>query len=202
MIPADRRELLHLRPHPPGHPSSPAIRAIQIAGNHRQVGPIHVVITGAACREDGAKSARHHSTPATTQKEPLQAVPLGPTQAVIASTRSGFCPSTSSSSVAGWTKTRFPCFIANRMKMAADPIPVSIRPSNGSRAMTALVSSRNLVGDVAAPAPLSPATPELSPATSATPGADTPHRAPKHRSSSLPYDCTTSAGCSSTSAMA
>lgn len=81
MIPTDRRELLHLRPHPPAHPSSPAIRTIQIAGNHRQVEPIHIVITGAACREDGAKSDRHSSTPTTTQREPIQAVPLGPTQA-------------------------------------------------------------------------------------------------------------------------
>ena len=67
MIPADRRELLHLRPHPPAHPSSPTIRAIQIAGNHRQVEPIHVVTTSAACREDGARSGRHNSTPAATQ---------------------------------------------------------------------------------------------------------------------------------------
>ena len=48
------------------------------------MGPIHVAISGAACREDGAKSDRHYSTPATTQREPFQAVPLGPTQAVTA----------------------------------------------------------------------------------------------------------------------
>lgn len=91
MIPTDRRELLHLRP----HPSSPAIRTIQIAGNHRQVEPIHIVITGAACREDGAKSDRHSSTPTTTQREPIQAVPLGPTQADTASATQQMKPVTS-----------------------------------------------------------------------------------------------------------
>ncbi|AFS15909.1 Hypothetical protein MIP_05806 [Mycobacterium intracellulare subsp. intracellulare MTCC 9506] len=48
------------------------------------MGPIHVVITNAACREDGAKSDRQNSTPATTQVEPLQTVHPGPSQAVTA----------------------------------------------------------------------------------------------------------------------
>lgn len=85
MIPADRRELLHLRPHPPDpHLHHHAIQAIRNARDHRQVGPIHVVITNAACREDGAKSDRQNSTPATTQVEPLQTVHPGPSQAVTA----------------------------------------------------------------------------------------------------------------------
>ena len=48
------------------------------------MGPIHAVITNAACREDGTKSDRHNCTPATTQVEPLQTVHPGPSQAVTA----------------------------------------------------------------------------------------------------------------------
>ena len=48
------------------------------------MGPIHVVITDAECRGDGAKSDRHNGTPATTQMEPIPTVHPGPSQAVTA----------------------------------------------------------------------------------------------------------------------
>ena len=63
MIATNRRELLHLRLHPPsastfvisdpGHPDA----------NHAGVGPNQAVITVAACRKGGAKSDRHNNTP-------------------------------------------------------------------------------------------------------------------------------------------
>ena len=76
VIAANRRKLLHSRPHPsastfvisdPGHPDA----------DHGEVGPVQAVTTVAACRKGGAKSDRHNNTPPPRRWGHLKPSPWG-----------------------------------------------------------------------------------------------------------------------------